>query len=438
VPIASLAPLRHRSFARLWAGAFVSNIGTWMETVALGVYVTQLTGQAAWTGAVAAAGFVPVAVLAPVGGALADRVHRKRLLVATTLVQTALAALLTVLFVVGEPSAPVVTFIVFASGISWALGFPAYQAMLPDLVPAEDLPGAMGLSSAQWNLGRVIGPAIAGVVVELGGFAWALGINAASFLAVIAVVVTLQLPRPAPHAGETLRQSIADGVRHVRADRGLRVSVAAMSVNTLLAAPFIALVPAMAEKIFDSGARGTSVLVTAQGIGAVAMGLALGGLTARHGVRGVLAIVLGGLPLALVAYGYAPNLALSAIALAAVGALYLGALSSFMTFAQLRAPAALRGRVLAVNNVVLGSLYPLGAVLQGRIADGIGLRATTAGAGVLLGVTLLAARVARPDLGAALDLAPTSASAPPVEAPPEAPGGAGAAGAPAPPSSPPR
>src|SRR6476659_4793535 len=134
----SIAAFRHPQYARLWTGAFVSNIGTWMETIAIGVYVTDRTGQAAWTGAVAAAAFVPIALLGPLGGAFADRFPRRMLMMTTTLVQTALATLLTVLFIAGSPSAPVVTVIVFGSGIAAALGFPAFQAMLPDLVPQED------------------------------------------------------------------------------------------------------------------------------------------------------------------------------------------------------------------------------------------------------------------------------------------------------------
>jgi len=402
VALVSLAPLRHRPFAKLWAGAFISNIGTWMETIALGVYVTEETGQAAWTGTVAAAGFVPVALLAPLGGALADRVPRRALLMTTTAAESALAGLLTLLFVVGQPSAPVITVIVFAAGVGAGARVPSYQAMLPDLVPEEDLPGAMGLSSAQWNLGRVIGPALAGLVVKFLGFAWALGINALSFLAVVAVLATMHLPSPAPHAGESIRAAIAEGARFVRREAGLRISVAAMCVNTLLAAPFIALVPAMAEKVFDND-DATFVLVTAQGIGAVTMALSLGSLVQRFGARRVLLTVLAALPPALVAYAYAPNVALSALALFFVGAFYLGALSSFMTIAQLRAPARLRGRVLAVNNVVLGSLYPLGAVAQGKIADSIGLRATTAGAAVLMAVVLVGARVMRPGISRPLE-----------------------------------
>lgn len=387
-----------------------------METVAIGVYVTETTGQAAWTGAVAAAGFVPIAVLGPVGGALADRLPRRRLVLTANLVQGALAAVLAILFATGDPSAPLLTSIVFASGIVSAIGFPAYQAMLPDLVPTEDLAGAMGLSSAQWNLGRVIGPVLAGVVIEIGGYAWALGLNATSFLAVVAVLLTLHLPPPAPSTGDSLMESMAEGVRFLRDDPGLRVNVGAMAVNTLFAAPFIALVPAMSEQVFDAGARGTSVLVAAQGIGAVAMGLMLGTLTQRYGSRRVVATMLATLPVALAVYAYAPTLAASALVLMFVGALYLGALSSFMTIAQLRAPAHLRGRVLAVNNVVLGTLYPLGSVVQGRVADSVGLRATTAGAAVAMLAVLLVARASWPGAVQALDapVEPASAGSPPT------------------------
>src|SRR5204863_2759219 len=122
---------------------------------------------------------------------------RRLLLIVTSVFQTALAALLTVLFIVGEPSAPTITLIALGNGVAAALGFPAFQAMLPDLVPVEDLPGAIALSSAQYNLGRVVGPALAGIVIAIGGYTWAEGVNAVSFLAVVAVLLTLTLPPPA-------------------------------------------------------------------------------------------------------------------------------------------------------------------------------------------------------------------------------------------------
>jgi predicted MFS family arabinose efflux permease len=390
-------------FAILWTGAFVSNIGTWMETVGVGILVTAGTRQSIWTGLVAAAGFAPLAVLGPVGGALADRLPRKRLLLTTSTIQTILATVLTVLVATGKPGPGIVTLIVFAAGCVQAIGFPAYSAVLPDLVPQEDLVGAVALSSAQWNLGRVIGPALAGVMIEIGGYEWAFAFNAASFLAVIFAVTQLRLPPPLVRKGQSIAAEIREGLAYVRRDPGLRVVVAYMCVNSLLAAPFIALVPAMALEVLDEGASGTAVLVTAQGIGAVTMALSLAALAARFGNRRVLLMVLWGLPPALAIYALAPGLALSAVAIFFVGLLYLGALSSFTSIAQLRAPAAVRGRVLSVLLVLLGSLYPLGAVLQGAIADQIGLRATTAGAAALMLAVLVLARILRPDFTAALE-----------------------------------
>jgi predicted MFS family arabinose efflux permease len=152
-----------------------------------------------------------------------------------------------------------------------------------------------------------------------------------------------------------------------------------------------------------SGSGGTAVLITAQGIGAVLMAFSLGTLVERYTARRVLMTLMSTLPLALIGYGSAPTLALSALALFVVGMLYLGALSSFTTIAQLRVPPEIRGRVLAVFTVILGSLYPLGSIIQGKVADHIGLRETTIGSAVIMMVILLATRLIRPGISAAID-----------------------------------
>lgn len=399
----SLAPLRHRQFALFWSAAFVSNIGTWMESVAVGVYVTETTGKALWAGLVAAAAFVPTGLLGPVGGALADRFDRRRLLIASTTGSTVLAGTLCALFVRGDPSPAAVTLIVLLAGCAWALGFPSYQALLPNLVPREEITGAMGLSSAQWNLGRVIGPAIAGLVLTNFGVPWALAINTLSFLAPLIVIATLTLPVPEPHDGTSLLRSMQEGWRYATGEPGLRVMLVRFCGALVCIAPFIALVPAMAVKVFDAPERGTSMLITAQGVGAVAMGVAIGGLGERYGLRRVFTGCLTLVCPAVVLYASAPTLWLAALGIAVVGFLYLGIVSSAMTLAQLRTPDRLRGRVLSINNVALGLLYPIGATVQGRVADSIGLRATAAGAALLLAGVLLVARFVRSNATAVLD-----------------------------------
>jgi predicted MFS family arabinose efflux permease len=281
------------------------------------------------------------------------------------------------------------------------------MALLPDLVPEEDLVGAVALSSAQWNLGRVVGPALAGVVIDVGGYEWAFAVNTLSFGGVIVALMLVHVPPLAVTAHERILRSIRTGVAYVRRDRGLRVVAAYMALNSFLAAPFIALVPAMAIKVFDSGERGTSALVTAQGVGAVTMALSLGVLVARFGNRRVMLAVLWGLPPALVLYGVAPTIVISAVTITVVGFLYLGALSSFTSIGQLRAPAAVRGRVMSLLMMILGTLYPLGSILQGAVADRIGLRATTVGAAGLMLLALALARLLRPRFADALDTPPT-------------------------------
>jgi len=174
-------------------------------------------------------------------------------------------------------------------------------------------------------------------------------------------------------------------------------------VTALLLSPFIALIPAVTVKLFGGGEGATSLLIGAQGVGAVAGALGLPSLARRHGRRRVLVVNLLVLPFLLVAYAVAPTLAVATTVLVAVGAGYVGVLSGLGTVVQLRAPAALRARILSLYMVALGTVYPLGAVLQGALGDRLGLRWVTAGGAALFLVVVVAAGLARPGLVATLD-----------------------------------
>jgi predicted MFS family arabinose efflux permease len=276
--------------------------------------------------------------------------------------------------------------------------------MLPDLVGPDDLLGAISLSSAQWNLGRVIGPALAGIVIALGGYTWAFGVNAASFGAVMVALVLVRY-RPGARHGEQgrLLARIAGGVRAAAAEPGCRTAIIVIAVVALLASPFIALVPAMAIKLFHHKASGTAALVTAQGVGAVIGALALTPLAERLGRRRVLVADLVLLPVVLAFYGLAPTFAVAVGALLVVGVAYIGVLAGLNTVVQLRAPEAQRGRILSLYMVGLGVIYPIGAIIQGAMADHIGLRTVVVGTAALLLLVLVAAYIWRPDLAASLD-----------------------------------
>ena len=412
---AALAPLRHRDYALVFGAAFVSSVGSWLQAVAVGILVTDLTGKAGWTGLVAAAAFLPLGLLAPIGGAMADRVDRRRWLLWTTLGETSFAVALAILTASGHISAPLLTLLVLGGGSMTALAVPAFQAVLPDLVPREQLLAASSLSLAQYNLGRVVGPALAGVVLAVGSYTWAFALNAVSFGAVIVALLLVRLP-PAREDTEEggIWSRIVTGARAARADPGCRLAIKTIAVVAILMSPFIALVPAFALKVFHNGRTGASVLITAQGVGAVVGALLLASLAGRFGRRRVLTASIGALPLTLVGYAAAPNLALGTVALVAVGLAYVGVLSGLGTVVQLRAPAELRARILSLYMVALGVIYPLGAVVHGFLGDRIGLRAVTAGGAALFGALVVVARLTRPQLPLAFDDVAEVAPAPPV------------------------
>jgi MFS family permease len=390
VAFAALQPLRHRNFALLFAAGLVSNAGTWMQTVAVGALVGKLTGQAGWVGLVMAGAFLPLAVFGPIGGAIADRVDRRRFLMAASLLEAGLAAGLALLVAAGRESPGLIVLIVTVQGCVTATRLPFLQAMLPDLVGKEDLLAGASLNAAQWNLGRVFGPALAGIVIALGSFTWAFALNAVSFFAVIGALAFVRGLPPLPEPdNERLRDRIRDGARVAWAEPGCRAAICIMGAAAFLVAPFIGLLPA---KALDLVGRArvedvTAALTTAQGVGAVTGALTLASLAHRFGRRRMLLFSLTATPVAIIVYAAADTTVSAVVALALVGACYIGILSGLQTVVQLRAPTLYRARVLSFHTVALGAIYPIGTVLQGWAADRVGLQTvTTAGAVGLLAV----------------------------------------------------
>ena len=367
----------------MWSGALLSNIGTWMESVGLSYHVAHTTGKASWSAIVGAAGFLPNGVLGPIGSAMADRWSRRRVLVVGNALSALVAAILAV-WVGGGSATPLgIAGLSFVAGCIGAFTFPSFQSILPDLVVREHLVAGVGLSNAQWNLGRIIGPSLAAVAISIGGIGTALWCNALSFFAVIVAVALVKVP----HRHGDRRPvfgALADGLRFAVAHPVMRRMLVVMVLTIAIASPFIAFVSQMATNVLHGDARATSVLVTAQGIGAVTAAFTLGSVTKKFGVSAVMFGGVGLLCPALVAYALAPRLWLAAIALTVIGLCYGYAFTSFASIAQQAAPDDMRGRVLAVNFLVLGVLFPVGTLIQGQIADAIGLRWTTAGSGLLL------------------------------------------------------
>jgi MFS family permease len=405
--LSSLRPLRHRNFALLWTGGLVSVVGSWMQTVAVGALVTARTGHATWTVLVAAGAFLPIGLLSPVGGALADRFSRRRALVVGNLVQTGLASALTMLVMSGHSSPITLTSIVTLQGCVSALTGPFQQAILPDLVPRSEFLAAASLGSAQFNLGRVIGPALAGITVAAFGYSAAFAADAVSFLAVVTALAFVRLPPP-PGAGNAtgLIESMRRGAREARAEPACRAAIGTIAIVGLLGSPFIALVPFVSRHVQHGGPRAlaaaTGLLTTMQGVGAVIGALLISSLATVVGRGRLLIGALAVLPIALGVYSFAPTLTMAAIAILFVGFVYIGVLSGLSTVVQLRAPTRYRGRILSFYIVALGVSYPIGSLIQGPLADHIGLRWTCGGAAAVLALVLLGVGVSRPSVWRAL------------------------------------
>ena len=382
----------------MWTGALCSNIGTWMESVAVGIFVTEATGQAEWAGLAGAAAILPICIVGPFGGALADRYARHRLLMATTVMQMVFAATLTVLAAADALTPPLVVLIVFAAGCANAVSMPTFQSIAPELVPREDLTGAIALHAMQWNIGRVLGPVLAGTAIVLGGYQAAFAVNTLSFVAVVIVVAPLALPKPAAHTRERMLTSLHRGFRYIRAEPGTRAVLLYVAVASLLSAPYQALIPAFALQVFHDERTGTAVLASALGVGAVAVAVALGGLGSRFGYGQILVLASLGLPMALLLIAVAPNLPVAVAATVLFGFCYGANFSMCFTICQLRAPGTVRGRVVAACFLVYGALFPLGSVALGAIGDAIGLRVALAGSAALAVTLLVAIRFLLPGI----------------------------------------
>ena len=396
----------------------VSNAGSWMQTVAVGAFVTARTGRAGWAGVIAAAAFLPIGLLAPIGGALADRLNRRLFVLCTNIGEAVMATLLAWLAITGHATPAVVAGVVFVAGCLTAIALPFLQAMTLDFVPREHLLAAASLGSAQYNMGRVFGPSLAGLVIALWGYQWAFALNAVSFFGVVGAMLLVRVPYTRPTDTTPLLERIRIGARAARANPGARAAIATIALVALTLSPFIALIPARAYLLAGGDAARalhpvafrasvgsiTGYLTTAQGVGAVIGALMITPLALRFGRRRMLLANLVAVPFALVFYASVHSRAVAIVALGVVGMLYIGILSGCNNVVQLWAPREFRGRILSLYLVALGSIYPLGGLLQGWLADRIGFAKTVAGAGAVMLCVLAAWRLAAPtSLGALTD-----------------------------------
>ncbi len=265
-----LSAFRYRDFSLFWSGAFVSNTGTWIQTTVLLWFVLKITGSNAWVGAVNFANYAPIFLFVIVSGSLADYLNRKLLIIITQSIMGLAALGLAISAQLGIAHLPEIFLFTLLAGIAFAFNFPAWRAMVTDLVAREDMLNGVALDAAQYNLARFIGPFLGGIIIALWNVQGAFYINAVSFLAVIIALLLVKTRTPAvPLEAESNREHIYEGMRYVWTHEWSRNILSALAVFAFFGLSFIVALPGFSDNILNRGSWGYTILLGFVGLGAV-------------------------------------------------------------------------------------------------------------------------------------------------------------------------
>lgn len=394
--------LRSVPFRWYFAGQIASASGTFLQQTAVGWLVLTLTGSAASLGLVLAAGGLPPLLLGPWGGAIADRLNLRRLLLVTQTGLGLLAALLWLLAVLGHANVGLIIAITAAGGLVQVVDSPARQAFIGALVAGDDLPSAVSLNGVVMNSARVVGPAVAGLLIITVGTTPCFAVNAASYLAIIAALVVIR-PITAPTAATSEPDGVRAGITYARQHQQLWLPLAMMAVVGLLAFNFAVVLPVFAKQTFHGSGGTFGLMSTLLSIGSIAGSLSIGLM--RHPRPRYLVITATAFGITLAATAAAPTLLIADIALLLTGAASFSFVTLCATLLQLNASAAYRGRIMALWVYVFIGTTPIGSVITGWIITAAGARAALlVGAGSCAAAAALAACVrARPHAGAGVE-----------------------------------
>ncbi len=381
----TLRAFRHRNYRLFLAGQLVSLVGTWMQSVAQSWLVYRLTGSSVLLGLVGFAGQFPVFLLAPIGGSLADRWNRHKIIVFTQSAAMILAFILAALTLSDKINLIAIFILTALVGMVFAFDIPARQAFLLEMVGRDDLMNAIALNSSMVNGARMLGPAIAGVLVSIVGEGWCFFLNGVSYLAVLGGLLAMRLQpwTPGPPAGRSALGHIAEGFGFVARTAPIRALLLLLGLVSLMGMPYMVLMPIFADKILNGGPSALGVLMGASGVGAL-----LGALTlaSRSGVRGLgrwVVYASVGFGLSLIAFSTSKVFWLSVALLVPVGFSMMVQMAASNTLIQSMVPDRLRGRVMAVYSMMFMGMAPFGALLAGVLARSLGAPGTVATGGVV-------------------------------------------------------
>ena len=375
--------LRHRNFQLFFAGQFISLTGTWMQSVAQSWLVYRLTGSVVLLGLIGFASQIPVFFLAPFGGVAADRYNRQKILVITQSSAMVIALVMAILTLTGTIQVWHLFIFAVCFGLANSFDIPTRQAFVSEMVAREDLLNAIALNSSMFNGARIVGPAIAGILVALVGEGWCFLGNSVSYIAVIIGILLMKItPVVRERKGSTF-SNIAEGFSFVAKTAPIRGILLLLGLVSLMGMPYAVLMPIFADKILGGGSDTLGYLMGGSGLGAVIATLILASRREVFGLGRWVSYASGGLGISLILFSFSSNFWLSLVLLIPVGFSMMLQMSSSNTLIQAMVPDEIRGRVMSVYSMMFMGMSPLGALLAGSLAEILGAPKTVALGGLI-------------------------------------------------------
>ena len=360
--------LRHRDFRLFWTGNFLSNIGTWMQNIAQGWLVLQLTNSAFWLGVVGFAASFPILLFALIGGVIADHVNKRKMLMVTQSAMMVFAFIMAALAWFKVINVHEILFLALGTGIAMSLNTPTYQALVPQLVPREDLTNAIALNSAQFNMSRVLGPTLGGFAMALIGVAGNFFLNGLSFLAVLIALTRIRYIEPAAPPEGHLWEKLKQGFIYVFRHSAMSSLVLLVAIGSLLAIPYLTFVPYFARDVLGTGEPGLGILMACSGAGAFLGAITIASLMhiRRRGLFVVRASA--GFYAAIIAFTFSRNFYLSGLLLAVAGYCMIISVATINSLLQHLAEDHMRGRVMSIYSTAFLGLPPIGCLIAGSLS----------------------------------------------------------------------
>ena len=360
--------LRHRDFRLFWTGNFLSNIGTWMQNVAQGWLVLQLTNSAFWLGVVGFSASIPILLFALIGGVIADHVNKRRLLMVTQSAMMVFAFIMAALAYFKIINVQEIVLLALGTGIAMSLNTPSYQALVPQLVPRQDLTNAIALNSAQFNMSRVIGPTLGGFAMALVGVAGNFFLNGLSFLAVLIALTRIRYADPALPQEGRLWEKMKQGFTYVFRHAEMSSLVLLVAIGSLLAIPYLTFVPYFARDVLGAGEPGLGLLMACSGAGAFLGAVTIAWLT-RLRRRGRFVVrASAGFFAAIMGFTFSRNFYLSGLLLMLAGYFMIITAATINSLLQHLAEDHMRGRVMSIYSTAFLGLPPIGCLVAGSLS----------------------------------------------------------------------